>query len=1051
MDKRRVLAGILAWVLVLTSLTWPAGIFEVTTAEAADEITYADSITIYGMDSKYEEVLSIPTDYALSYQIEDEDAISYFVYKGNAVTVSEDGLIEAGYAYSYSSSGERATSLLGGEAVVEVTTYTDVYYIYVTVVDYTDVYVDSVIEEFISENITSDMTDMELMRAICSFPASYDYNTSYSSAKGMILYGGGTCWASTDLIVETCEKLGITAWWRDGSKDSGSGSAHVNAMVEYNGSYYELEAGYSGTAPRSYYVKERTSLFSYTYTNGIEVYQYDGYVTEPYELEIPETIYGTNVVSIGDKFASSDSYLAKIILPDTITNIGEFAFRRCTALTSVNIPASVTSIGTGAFQGCSSLSDFTCDEDNEYYTIDNGVLYDKDMVNIYAVPYVSSINFTDTTETIADYAVCGNINITEITIPSTITYIGSHAFANCTNLQSVTFEQGDELEIGDYAFYYSGLTEVEIPSTVTSIGECAFYITDLVNVYIPSSVTYIGTKAFAINDSLKNVIIESGETLEIGDYAFYLDSNIESIEIPTSVTSIGDYAFDGCRSITDVYYQGTEEEWNKIDIGTNNTYLTSATIHYNTSRPASDTLSVSAEKSTITVGETVQITPEGFGSFSYSSSDESVAIVSDTGVVTGTGVGSVDITVYASGNEYVGSASASVSLTVRKGYQSISVNIDNSELKVNETAQITARGNGDITYYSFDKSVATVSDTGLITAVGVGETTIRVYAAGNSNYYSSSEDVSVSVVKADQTISVSIGNSIIALGETSQITASGSGTVTYSSSNTSVATVSSTGLVTAVGVGTANITITASGNDDYNSATKTISVTVEEKSAGVDTDAEIDTGADTDIGTDTDAGTYTETDTGIDIDVEADASTSQETDVNDIGVDTETATNTGQETDISASTGTSTDASTSTETDRTDTSATTGTNTDASTSTDGKSDTSTSTGTGTDISTGTNTSTSSGTYTDTGVGTDTDANTDTDADIDSTPDYTLGDINDDGFIDYLDALLALRHDAELISLSDVQVLAGDVNKDGSVDALDAILILRFDAGLIENF
>ena len=66
-------------------------------------------------------------------------------------------------------------------------------------------------------------------------------------------------------------------------------------------------------------------------------------------------------------------------------------------------------------------------------------------------------------------------------------------------------------------------------------------------------------------------------------------------------------------------------------------------------------------------------------------------------------------------------------------------------------------------------------------------------------------------------------------------------------------------------------------------------------------------------------------------------------------------------------------------------------------------------------------------------------------------DIFMGDINDDGSINYLDAMTALRYDAELIDLSDEQLMAGDVNGDGSVNSLDAILILRYDAGLIESF
>ncbi len=77
--------------------------------------------------------------------------------------------------------------------------------------------------------------------------------------------------------------------------------------------------------------------------------------------------------------------------------------------------------------------------------------------------------------------------------------------------------------------------------------------------------------------------------------------------------------------------------------------------------------------------------------------------------------------------------------------------------------------------------------------------------------------------------------------------------------------------------------------------------------------------------------------------------------------------------------------------------------------------------------------------------------TDTIADVESEAKYALGDVNDDGYVDYLDAMTVLRSDAKLITLTDEQLLAGDVNGDSSVDSLDAILILRYDAGLIDEF
>lgn len=147
--------------------------------------------------------------------------------------------------------------------------------------------------------------------------------------------------------------------------------------------------------------------------------------------------------------------------------------------------------------------------------------------------------------------------ILKATIGNGITYIGYGAFANCDNLESVS-----------------------IPDTVTVIGSFAFSrCGKLKTVDIPENTTVIEAYAFSHCTSFESVIIPESVT-EIGLSAFYCCANLKTVTLGTNITEIPDEAFNACV-ITDVYYTGTEEQWNAITIGESNARLIDANIKYN--------------------------------------------------------------------------------------------------------------------------------------------------------------------------------------------------------------------------------------------------------------------------------------------------------------------------------------------------------------------------------------------------------------------------------------------------------------------------------------
>ncbi|MCD8016651.1 MAG: leucine-rich repeat domain-containing protein [Oscillospiraceae bacterium] len=162
-------------------------------------------------------------------------------------------------------------------------------------------------------------------------------------------------------------------------------------------------------------------------------------------------------------------------------------------------------------------------------------------------------------------------------------------FSAITNQSHTVIVDNGVTTIGDWAFYYCRLTGITIPDSVTYIGSHSFYCcSDLTSITIPNSVTTIGREAFAWCSGLTSVTIPDSMTT-ISEEVFACCNNLASVTIPDSVTTIGDAAFIGCYNLTDVYYGGSKEAWNAIEIGEEeNDYLTSATIHYNSTSDGAD-------------------------------------------------------------------------------------------------------------------------------------------------------------------------------------------------------------------------------------------------------------------------------------------------------------------------------------------------------------------------------------------------------------------------------------------------------------------------------
>ena len=200
--------------------------------------------------------------------------------------------------------------------------------------------------------------------------------------------------------------------------------------------------------------------------------------------------------------------------------------------------------------------------------------------------------------------------VTEIVIPNSINTIREAAFSGCKRLSSISLPNNiTSIEASTFEFC-SGLVRVSIPTSVTRINECAFYsCTSLEEIQIPDSITILEGYAFGNCINLKQFTIPCGiSRLEEGlfggcgltsviipdgvryvnKYTFANCTSLSEVTIPKSVIVIGEQAFYQCFNLSDVNYDGSELEWNKIQIQSNNECLTNAAIHYNSTSPITE-------------------------------------------------------------------------------------------------------------------------------------------------------------------------------------------------------------------------------------------------------------------------------------------------------------------------------------------------------------------------------------------------------------------------------------------------------------------------------
>ncbi len=309
-----------------------------------------------------------------------------------------------------------------------------------------------------------------------------------------------------------------------------------------------------------------------------------------------------NAVTIPDGITSIGRYSFEeycgenIRIPDSVLCIGDYAFEGSRYLTSISIGNGLEEIGEGVFADCNSVREIIISEQNKTFTCRGNCIIETQSKTVVA-GFVNSVIPDDGSVTAIGDSAFYFVGLRSINIPYGVTVIGNNAFWNCFYLTEITLPDSI-VSIGFFAFTSCKIASVFIPASVTYIASTAFWLcknlesitVDEANTayklqsgclieisskklifgirqcIIPDdgSVTTIGFQAFAHNEYLTELIIpKSVEIIENG--AFSYCRNLERVTISGGVKTIASDAFYACEKLTDINFEGTMEQWNKIE------------------------------------------------------------------------------------------------------------------------------------------------------------------------------------------------------------------------------------------------------------------------------------------------------------------------------------------------------------------------------------------------------------------------------------------------------------------------------------------------------
>ena len=557
---------------------------------------------------------------------------------------------------------------------------------------------------------------------------------------------------------------------------------------------------------------------------------------------LKNVVFEDGMTTVPNGMLIDASAVETLMLPNTVTEIGNDAFNGCASLKQLPNMSSVTKINYQAFKNCTSLKSIDL----------------SDTITVIGIQSFSGCNGLEQVKLpknlqILTYGAFQNCaSLTEISIPKTVTNKNENLsiapFEGCISLKKVVFEEETTKVSHEILKDASAVETVVIPDTVTEIEYGAFKgCTSIVNLTLPKNLTELGESSFEHCDNLAEVILPA-HVKKINNKAFKDCLSLTSVTIPEATTTIGSNVFSYPARMTIYGVAGSYAE----------TYAAEKNINFVAIEPETPDIPEEPEKEdqVISVNSSYSKTYgdsafnlnaqiiQGDGRLTYSSDHTEIAVVDGEGNISIKGTGTANITISASETKSFKAAQTVVTVIIAKAAQNMSINCDKTVIKVGEKAAIQVSGNvGAVTFLSDNTQVLSVDTAGTVTGDKEGTASITVTSAGDQNHESASEKISFTVQNNVEN-KISLNDCFIKLNGNSYVY-TGSAitpdvTVTYGNESLKAGQDYTVSYLNNINPGTASVFVSACEGSKYSG---TFSVNFEIKESITDNTVEVKPGA----------------------------------------------------------------------------------------------------------------------------------------------------------------------------------------------------------------